>query len=246
MEPLHTERPPPILVYSLLQLWQHTTWVMWTNLGWQLDLGLTIATLNQMERYRGHFLNWYDTLTLAPLHPGYISTVDSGNLAASLIVTAQACKTLPDKPIFRWDLWQGYLDTLSNLTETLTDMRKAEFDPQVEEINQKITAIRGEILLVETRTDQWYALYLKVSGPFWQDLSRELVELVEVGRSAFDLKALGKLQEVVAQTERHHLAVRRTIDELAPWIPLFEKTPHQLNEPQFLTTMDVLKRMFTL
>ncbi len=50
------------------------------------------------------------------------------------------------------------------------------------------------------------------SGPFWQDLSRKLIVLVEVGQSAFDLKTLGKLQEVVAQTERHHLAVRRTID----------------------------------
>ncbi|PKN87121.1 MAG: hypothetical protein CVU46_05565, partial [Chloroflexi bacterium HGW-Chloroflexi-8] len=211
------------------------------QLGLATRLSLTIGTLVQMERYRGHFLNWYDTLTLEPLLPGYISTVDSGNLAASLIVTAQACKTLPDEPIFRWDLWQGYLDTLSNLTETLTDMRKAEFDLQVEEINQKIAAIRDEILQVEIRPDKWYALYLKVSGSFWQDLSHGLVELVEVGRSAFDLKALGKLQEVVTQTERHHLAVRRTIDELVPWIPLIEKTPHQLNEPQFIRIMDDLR-----
>ncbi len=167
--------------------------------------------------------------------------MDSGNLAASLIVTAQACKTIPDKPVFRWDLWQGYLDTLSNLTETLTDMRKPEYDPQVEEINHLIAAIRTEILEVEMRTDQWYALFLKVSGPFWQDLSRKLIMLVEVGRSAFDLKALGKLQEVVAQTERHHLAVRRTIDELVPWIPLFENPPHELYEPQFIATMDDLR-----
>ena len=34
-----------------------------------------------MQRYRGHFYNWYDTRTLAPLPPAYISTVDSGNLA---------------------------------------------------------------------------------------------------------------------------------------------------------------------
>ena len=40
-------------------------------------------------------MNWYDTLTLQPLPPRYISTVDSGNLAASFIVTAQACRTLP-------------------------------------------------------------------------------------------------------------------------------------------------------
>ena len=41
----------------------------------------TLTTLEGLERYHGHFLNWYDTSTLAPLHPRYVSTVDSGNLA---------------------------------------------------------------------------------------------------------------------------------------------------------------------
>ncbi len=45
----------------------------------------TLTTLGSLERHHGHFLNWYDTSTLAPLHPRYVSTVDSGNLAASLI-----------------------------------------------------------------------------------------------------------------------------------------------------------------
>ena len=41
-----------------------------------------------------------------------------------------------------------------------------------------------------------------------------LMELVKVGHSAFDLKALQKLQEVAAQVERHHLAIQRTLNEL--------------------------------
>ncbi len=40
----------------------------------------TMATLDRLERYEGHLLNWYDTSTLAPLLPRYVSTVDSGNL----------------------------------------------------------------------------------------------------------------------------------------------------------------------
>ncbi|HRH43694.1 MAG TPA: hypothetical protein PKY82_18835, partial [Pyrinomonadaceae bacterium] len=44
-------------------------------------LGFTFGTLEKLEKYRGHFFNWYDTQTLAPLNPRYISTVDSGNLA---------------------------------------------------------------------------------------------------------------------------------------------------------------------
>ena len=51
----------------------------------------TLATMAEMTRYRGHFLNWYDTRDLRPLDPQYVSSVDSGNLAGHLISVANAC-----------------------------------------------------------------------------------------------------------------------------------------------------------
>jgi len=54
-------------------------------------LEATLTTLLKLERYRGHFMNWYDTQTCAPLLPMYVSTVDSGNLSAHLLTVAQAC-----------------------------------------------------------------------------------------------------------------------------------------------------------
>ena len=47
-------------------------------------------TLERMERHRGHFYNWYDTRTLSPLPPHYLSTVDCGNLCAGLLATRSA------------------------------------------------------------------------------------------------------------------------------------------------------------
>jgi cyclic beta-1,2-glucan synthetase len=61
-------------------------------------LEATCATLQQMERHRGHFLNWYDTLSLQPLLPRYVSTVDSGNLSVHLLTVAQACTELALNP----------------------------------------------------------------------------------------------------------------------------------------------------
>ncbi|WP_291010617.1 glucoamylase family protein [Hydrogenophaga sp.] len=61
-------------------------------------LDATCTTLQQMERHRGHFLNWYDTETLQPLPPRYVSTVDSGNLSAHLLTVAQACRELAQDP----------------------------------------------------------------------------------------------------------------------------------------------------
>ena len=58
----------------------------------------TLATLATLERHRGHFLNWYDTQTRAPLLPMYVSTVDSGNLSGHLLAVAQACLELARAP----------------------------------------------------------------------------------------------------------------------------------------------------
>ena len=56
----------------------------------------TLTTVESLERFEGHLLNWYDTRTLAPLPPGYVSTVDSGNLGASLVTLAVALSQLAE------------------------------------------------------------------------------------------------------------------------------------------------------
>jgi cyclic beta-1,2-glucan synthetase len=54
----------------------------------------TLTTVESLERFEGHLLNWYDTRTLAPLPPAYISTVDSGNLAGALLTLSVALQQL--------------------------------------------------------------------------------------------------------------------------------------------------------
>ncbi|MBT9494633.1 MAG: carbohydrate-binding protein [Paucibacter sp.] len=61
-------------------------------------LEATLANMLQLERHRGHFLNWYDTERGAALLPMYVSTVDSGNLCGHLLAAAQACRELAGKP----------------------------------------------------------------------------------------------------------------------------------------------------
>ena len=70
----------------------------------------TLESLAQMEKYRGHLLNWYDTQTLAPLVPRMVSSVDNGNLLASLLTLANGCQSLPDAPFLSRALQQGLLD----------------------------------------------------------------------------------------------------------------------------------------
>jgi cellobiose phosphorylase len=79
----------------------------------------TLAAMEKLERYRGHFYNWYDTHTLQPLHPQYVSSVDSGNLAGSLLTLQAGLLELKDQPILSANAFQGLQDTLQVLAEHL-------------------------------------------------------------------------------------------------------------------------------
>jgi len=72
----------------------------------------TFATLARLERYRSHFYNWYDTRTLKPLPPLYVSTVDSGNLVGSLLVLRSGFLELIDTRVLPARLWPGLRGTL--------------------------------------------------------------------------------------------------------------------------------------
>jgi cyclic beta-1,2-glucan synthetase len=78
-------------------------------------LEATFETLNALERFRGHFYNWYDTKSCQPLDPRYVSSVDSGNLAGHLIALAQACEEIIEGPPSALPALAGIGDTVALL-----------------------------------------------------------------------------------------------------------------------------------
>ena len=81
----------------------------------------TLRTMDELERYRGHFYNWYDTQTLQPLLPLYVSTVDSGNLAGHLLTLRAGLIALADEKIVSARLFDGLGDTFRVLENVLED-----------------------------------------------------------------------------------------------------------------------------
>ncbi|MGZ8314470.1 MAG: GH36-type glycosyl hydrolase domain-containing protein [Telluria sp.] len=81
----------------------------------------TLRTMSRMERFQGHFYNWYDTRTLVPLQPMYISAVDSGNLAGHLLTLAPGLIDLADQPIVSKQTLEGIGITLRVLEEQSSD-----------------------------------------------------------------------------------------------------------------------------
>jgi cyclic beta-1,2-glucan synthetase len=72
----------------------------------------TLETMERLQKHQGHLFNWYDTQSLEPLRPRYVSTVDSGNLAGHLLTLRAGLAELADSPPRTIMLLRGLDDTL--------------------------------------------------------------------------------------------------------------------------------------
>ena len=79
----------------------------------------TFDSMARLERFRGHFYNWYDTQTLKPLLPMYISSVDSGNLAGHVMTLRAGLLSLPEQSILSERTLEGLCDTLALASDAL-------------------------------------------------------------------------------------------------------------------------------
>jgi len=102
----------------------------------------TLETVQGLEKFEGHILNWYDTGTLEPLYPRYVSTVDSGNLLASLLVAAQGYQDALERPVIGPQALEGMADTLGLLGESVkNEMRLGDASGRVAELLVSIEAL---------------------------------------------------------------------------------------------------------
>ena len=195
----------------------------------QLDLSTrlqaTFDSIDKLEHYQGHLLNWYNTLTLASLSPRYVSTVDSGNLAGCLIVVEQACLNLPQALAIRPQSWQGLLDTLGLLEESLAGLYKQRPDIQVEHLRTYVLSLRQTIDVIIEAPDQWAALIAWLNEEAWNTLSGLIIAVLELDLSSLNPEMLGGLRITSERFHHHLMTIRRDIDLLLPWLASLNQTP---------------------
>lgn len=108
----------------------------------------TLHTLGLMEKHRGHLYNWYETDTLRPLAPLYVSTVDSGNLAGHLVTLCSALKEWAHDPVnaLQGDV-TGLFDTAGILEESLDDVAgcKPALLARQKRLREQIAAFRQAV-----------------------------------------------------------------------------------------------------
>jgi cyclic beta-1,2-glucan synthetase len=97
-------------------------------------------TLGKLQRERGHFYNWYDTQTLQPLVPHYVSTVDSGNLCAHLLTAGERTRRAAGTSQLRdRRLWTASTMRVGVLVET---PRRANTDGAIAQFRTRLQAAR--------------------------------------------------------------------------------------------------------
>lgn len=97
----------------------------------------TMDATSKLERYKGHFYNWYDTSSLKPVHPRYVSTVDSGNLAGHLLTLRQGLLAMPQQKILGPQLFIGLYDTLLLIEEKMPSRAVKQCKTELEIARQR-------------------------------------------------------------------------------------------------------------
>jgi cellobiose phosphorylase len=100
----------------------------------------SLGTMMGLERYHGHFYNWYDTQTLNPLTPLYISSVDSGNLAGHLLTLQSGLWGLTDQCIIGTQYIAGLNDSLIVLMEAAAVKPEAKAKAQLDLLHRHLEA----------------------------------------------------------------------------------------------------------
>lgn len=176
-----------------------------------------LDTLDRLERWHGHILNWYDTSSLTPLEPRYVSTVDSGNLAVSLVVLAEGCRRIRKSPIITPGRWDGLEDSLLLLTEAL---ERASVDSSLPKQVRKIIADCHRARESPLRWSDVLRTSLIGLATLRADLAEALARLPTP-----PTRSLVETRDWIERSEHHLKDCQRDIDGFMPWLARLHVVP---------------------
>jgi cyclic beta-1,2-glucan synthetase len=207
-----------------------------------------LASWEKLTQFRGHHFNWYDTRTLKPLEPRYVSTVDSGNLVACFYTLARGFEEFAARPLGR-----PAQDRFTNETALTTEA--ARFLPWCELLKDTETDPATITARDIVRCcDAWADLALKLGGEHtlrtvanltshaaddFTSLGYELAEMHLPEAEAIAAMAwLRKLDEAVA------MASANAQQLLSRFAALAERVTHLADEVDFSFLYDPNRKLF--
>ena len=201
----------------------------------------TFATLEKLERYRGHFHNWYDTRTLQSLQPIYISTVDSGNFLGCLLALKQGLLEIRDQPLLGDRLRNGLTDPLRLAAQALENLTpdgrsKKDLAADTKEEGGHRWNLQDDFKTLENLLQEKPANWLQYSNWLTRLESQSTTTLERIQRLTKVLREspdqLRRWFQCFLDQVREQ---RAELAEIAPWLGLFaELEPTALPQDQQL------------
>lgn len=172
----------------------------------------------QLDRYRGHWFNWYEIRELECLPPAYVSTVDSGNLAVALVTLARSLEETGSRPLALTRLARGLADTLDLIETTARPLvaqapREHPLNGWLDRIDaQYRQALAGNPTECRQLLDQWHEHQLN-------ELANAIVELAEDQSLDVSADMIAEMRTWLSQLTGQVGQARRAIESLQPWLP---------------------------
>ncbi len=155
----------------------------------------TMNTTKKLQRFHGQLVNWYDTRTLAPLEPLFISSVDNGNLACCLWTLKQGCLAALAEPLFSPATFQSLADHLELSFEAMKrEGFRAGSVSRIEQASLEANRLAGEIRLwmlaatlmgeaVDEALREPVALNAREAGWWLREAQAKIRDLLSLGQS---------------------------------------------------------------
>jgi cyclic beta-1,2-glucan synthetase len=179
-------------------------------------LELTLTTMEKLQRFRGHFLNWYDTRTLEPLTPQYISTVDSGNLAGHLIALKQSLVEMPERALFGSHVTDGLADTVQLMREEALRLSVIRQRTEVVTVKQLRAEIESCAELLASGTPETLGAWA-VRFDALADHANVIDDIVAAMSQEHGNESFTELRFWLGALIHETRAYRRDLDTLVPW-----------------------------
>ncbi len=193
------------------------------DMGWFDSLSLaawlrnSMDGMSQLERYRGHWLNWYELRDLNRLEPAYVSTVDSGNLAVSLVTISQGLGELIRVPLDPASLVRGLSDTLSVIAETVKALPGVL--PAHERSRHLLAVIkRRRLELAGTDRHHCWQLLESWREQHLKELAEDVIGLAKDEHIVVSAEAISELRIWLDELDSQLSRTQHFIGELLPWL----------------------------
>jgi cyclic beta-1,2-glucan glucanotransferase len=160
----------------------------------------TLASTKRLPRFHGHLVNWYDSKTLEPLSPLFISSVDNGNLACCLWTLKHGAIDAMNRPIFHARLFMCIVDCLDLAIETM----------KIEGYSNEQVAVAENVLSEAHRIEADISL--------WSNAAPGMLASLAVAGNLPAQSAIGDAAYWLAEAQNHLRNFTWMVESFAPWL----------------------------